>query len=147
MKSQCLTVVSVILERIVVYSFRFAVQFWDYVICLIIIHWIRTLNCFSHYICTLLKDLNLNRWWDRQKIILFWMLCQIFLYLLNIWDDVYQLIKEICMSLSIRSQKVILSLSLISDFFSIWSSVITEVRRISSSIFWLSTIWEWLSIQ
>ena len=60
-KSQCSTVVSVILERIVVYSFRFTVQFWDYVTHLIIIHWIRTLNCFSHYICTLLKDLNSNR--------------------------------------------------------------------------------------
>ena len=146
-KSQCLTIVSVVLERIVIYSFRFTVQFWDYITYLIIIHWIRTLNCFSHYICILLKDLNLNRWWDRQKIMLFWVLCQIFLYLLNIWDSVYQLIKEICIFLSIRSQKVILSLSLISDFFSIWSSVITEVRRISSSIFWFSTIWEWLSIQ
>ena len=146
-KSQCSTIISVILERIVVYSFRFTVQFWDYVTCLIIIHWIRTLNCFSHYICNLLKDLNSNRWWSRQKIILFWVLCQMFLHLLNIWDSVYQLIKEICMSLSIRFQKVILSLSLISDFFSIWSSVITEVRRISSSIFWLSTIWGWLSIQ
>ena len=146
-KSQCSTVVSVILERIVIYSFRFTVQFWDYVICLIIIHWIRTLNCFSHYICTLLKGLNSNRWWDRQKIMLFWVLCQMFLHLLNIWDSVYQLIKEICMSLSIRSQKAILSLSFVSGFFSTWSSVITEVRKISSSIFWLSTIWEWLSIQ
>ena len=60
-KSQCLTVISVVLERIVIYSFRFTVQFWDYITYLIIIHWIRILNCFSHYICTLLKDLNLNR--------------------------------------------------------------------------------------